>query len=697
MARLEIQQTRAPNFSASATMLANAGKSLDRGLEAASGLLGDYQAGQQATGDAALTSTLAGLKSQEEYDAFISGGGLEGLNISEGMRDRVFGSRGRLADIAGTNASTGLTTANTALAGANTRFRDQATIGARDQNDFRNSENADMVAGRAESRGLAAGSLLADAEGRQYGEGRGTGMLEEFEGLRETPYNDPRTDKDGKQVGQNIWRSGYGSDTYTTADGNVHQVTQGYGGTAEDARRDLDRRNEQEYNPAIVDAIGQDAYSRLSGPQLEVAQSLLHNYGKSAFNGTLSGVAAAIRTGDAGAVSSAINSLKGQNGGVNDRRRGVEADMFSSGAGVGTARSDFRDQLAGTQYQTPAQIGALTSNVRTATNAGQARLDGDESSRVQEQIDAALLAAAQNPNNINTQGMVGDALDIPGLTAGQQLGAIGQAQTLGDGSLSGLLAPTTTPDPLTSARVGGIRAGLNQEQAAMDQTRLLQGATSMESNPAASLVAATGINSDGEGSYSDQQVNQMINQIAKETGVTPGQAAMAMSENLVVNPGRGEDGGWIPGDFTRNTLERRFPRDRVDQFIDDNFSENAQTTYRAEDQRLGVAQADLSANTLKLSNLETQAAKYPAGEVPAAIQQQITAIRDQLAENKSPRQIQQDLQQYLQQSGVNSRLQGVEPGSDEFNRIIQQIETDMRGDPSLGDNEKRLLIEALRG
>ena len=278
MARLTIQQTQAPNFSASGQMLANAGKAFNEGLTAAGDLLGTYQEGREAVGDQALAAELASHRNAADFDAFVAKGGLNNLNISDVARADLLTNRGRIADVAGTQASTQLTGAQTGLVG-------QQTISNRDVNNFRNSENADMVAGRNESRGLAAGSVLADAEGRLYGNGRGTGVLEEFEGLVTTPYNDPKTDRDGNQVGQNIWRSGFGSSTYTTEDGTVHQVTQSYGGTEEDARRDLNRRNETEYNPAILKAVGVSSFDNLSGPQLEVVQSLLHNYGAAAFEG----------------------------------------------------------------------------------------------------------------------------------------------------------------------------------------------------------------------------------------------------------------------------------------------------------------------------------------------------------------------------------------------------------------------------
>jgi GH24 family phage-related lysozyme (muramidase) len=222
-----------------------------------------------------------------------------------------------------------------------------------------------------------AGAVRANEQAEADGALYDNGLIEEFEGYRDIPYNDPRTDSTGTQVGPNIWRSGYGSSTYTTADGKVHRVTKEYGGTKEDARRDLARRHEKEYNPRIVAAIGQDAFDALAPHQLEVVQSLLHNYGSAAFGSSLSGVKAALQDGDPMKVAAEIRALERHNGGINRGRRNKEADVFS-----GVAASPRRKSSAGwlvTPVPTP---GAGGAGVAWSDNV--ARYNGD--------VEAAALA-----------------------------------------------------------------------------------------------------------------------------------------------------------------------------------------------------------------------------------------------------------------------------------------------------------------
>ncbi|MDG1314189.1 MAG: hypothetical protein P8P29_01525 [Flavobacteriaceae bacterium] len=222
-----------------------------------------------------------------------------------------------------------------------------------------------------------AGAVRANEQAEAAGDAGG--LIEEFEGYRDIPYNDPRTDSNGTQIGPNIYRSGYGSSTYTTADGKVHRVTKEYGGTKEDARRDLNRRNEKEYNPRIVSAIGQAAFDALAPHQLEVVQSLLHNYGSAAFDSSLSGVKAALQGGDTAKVSEAIRALSEHNGGINRGRRNKEADVFSGasasprGHGINSA-------------------GWLVTAVRTPSAGGAGVAWSDNVARYNGDVEAAALA-----------------------------------------------------------------------------------------------------------------------------------------------------------------------------------------------------------------------------------------------------------------------------------------------------------------
>ena len=169
MARLTIQQTAAPDFSASGRMLAEAGKTFDQGLQTARGVLGDYQEGVIAKNDSAFQGKLAGLKNQKQYDAFADGGGFDNLNISEGMRNQMFGTRGNLADIAGTNASTVLAGAQTGLANETAIYRGQQAENLKTENDQAVAQNVFDNASREEKNRLAPLMLAAGNEARELG------------------------------------------------------------------------------------------------------------------------------------------------------------------------------------------------------------------------------------------------------------------------------------------------------------------------------------------------------------------------------------------------------------------------------------------------------------------------------------------------------------------------------------------------
>ena len=142
-------------------------------------------------------------------------------------------------------------------------------------------------------------------------------LIREFEGYRDTPYWDV-----------NAYRTGYGSDTVTLADGRVIPVSQGMKITRDDAERDLARRVNSEFGPAAVKAVGPEAWQIMTNPQRSVITSLAYNYGRVPEN-----VAQAVRYGDMAAAEAEIRRLSSHNGGVNAKRRNREADIFAGKSG----------------------------------------------------------------------------------------------------------------------------------------------------------------------------------------------------------------------------------------------------------------------------------------------------------------------------------------------------------------------------
>lgn len=132
--------------------------------------------------------------------------------------------------------------------------------------------------------------------------------LRHFEGFRNTAYWD-----------KNAWRTGYGSDTVTRADGTVEKVTESTVVTKEDAERDLVRRAGMSQGQ-VRKSIGDEAWGKLDARARASLTSVAYNYGH-----LPDAVAKAARTGDTEAVANSILGLAGHNAGINARRRAIEA------------------------------------------------------------------------------------------------------------------------------------------------------------------------------------------------------------------------------------------------------------------------------------------------------------------------------------------------------------------------------------
>ncbi|MAH09392.1 MAG: hypothetical protein CL961_06955 [Euryarchaeota archaeon] len=139
------------------------------------------------------------------------------------------------------------------------------------------------------------------------------------EGFEEMPYWDV-----------NAYRAGYGSDTYTTADGTVKRVQQGVPITRADADRDIDRRISTEFMPEARQAIGPDIWDKLPAAAQAALTSIAYNYGSVPSRVTR---VAKSSNGNIEAIASAVEGLKNDDGGINSGRRQHEADMIRSSAG----------------------------------------------------------------------------------------------------------------------------------------------------------------------------------------------------------------------------------------------------------------------------------------------------------------------------------------------------------------------------
>lgn len=156
--------------------------------------------------------------------------------------------------------------------------------------------------------------LLAGVTGTSGFSGKASSLIKQFEGFRSTPYYDV-----------NAFRAGFGSDTVTLADGSIQKVVQGMRVSVEDANRDLARRI-GEFAATVQGQLGAERFGQLNQDQQAALTSIAYNYGSLPER-----LVAAIKSGNTQSITETIRSLASDNGGVNAKRRNLEADVFASG------------------------------------------------------------------------------------------------------------------------------------------------------------------------------------------------------------------------------------------------------------------------------------------------------------------------------------------------------------------------------
>lgn len=142
-----------------------------------------------------------------------------------------------------------------------------------------------------------------------------TALLKNFEGFRSSAYWD-----------KNAYRTGFGSDTITKADGTVVKVTKDTVITREDAERDLARRT-QEFANTARKQVSSASWDALPANVQAALTSYAYNYG-SLTDDVRDAAINASKTGDMTGLANAVRNRQTNNGGINAKRRNQEADYI---------------------------------------------------------------------------------------------------------------------------------------------------------------------------------------------------------------------------------------------------------------------------------------------------------------------------------------------------------------------------------
>ena len=605
MARLTIEQIRAPDLSVASQATARAGQSFREGMSSAQDLLSRYQEGINAQGDAELTNLLAGARNEEEWNSIVANTDFSRMNLSEGMRQQIINRRDNVLGYENQRADTGLVNANIGNVNATAdRTRNQTGIETRRDNRAGEIHGVTMAdhtwrqGARAEDASMAGLALRAAEESMTDGRqapGSVSGLApENTSGLVGGPDTNagPRADGSGIAFPQG---------QYAAPVGNLmnqeFQRSMGVDAATADVLSRAFLMNFQDESGMQADIIESvpnvhgtrgRGYYQLTGPRRDAFEAQFGADGYTDANQVafliqeLGGsesragrrILEAAASGDVGATAASIVTdflrpaaehrdrrvAEYTSGGGNQNPSARTRVTQNPNQGAGPATQAYRTALANSQYQSTADVLAAYERSYDYAETGQAAITAADTELAEEALAQSILDVART-NVDPSEAIVEFRRNNPGATAVERLQNEARIlEATGDGgalSAAQLQIGTTGASPADIARadttIGVIQENLNRDPF----TRAHVAAESFEANPAASMTAAlNGLNI----STIPADVESAINELAEDLNITPGQAAYA---------------------YTR-AAERESRLGRILSIGGDNLSNNAAYDYASE-------------------------------------------------------------------------------------------------------------------
>lgn len=190
-------------------------------------------------------------------------------------------------------------------------------------------------------------------------------ILKKMEGFSNKAYWD-----------KNAYRAGYGSDTYTDKDNQVHKVTVNSHVSKEDAERDLSRRAGI-FAQSARKTVGAEAWDKLPDDTKSALTSVTYNYGSLT---KLKDLTSAVRGGDTNKIADEVVKLKRHNNGELTSRRNFEASIIRGSdtkkpstsvfAKPSTKSQQLAQQAEQLSKNDPIAKGVQQSSVNPAINQG---------------------------------------------------------------------------------------------------------------------------------------------------------------------------------------------------------------------------------------------------------------------------------------------------------------------------------------
>lgn len=617
----ELSQTQ-PNV---APLLGQANDAFNNAADAASGILGRYEAGVKGKNDAEVRQELAAIKDEAGLDKWLAAGGLNGRPVSDdvlglvsGGRNTIIGYTNDRSIISDRNARTGF------AADANSRFNAAEGRTAAEWNDEQ--------ARQAWLRQNAAAGLAAEDFTRQYGDTIGP-ITEQGGAFENYIASTIGSESGGNPNAQNPNSSATGLAQFT--DGTWREMMAKH----PDLGLTADGRTDPAQAERALRRFTQDNMRFLQSANIPVTEGNLY---AAHFLGA-GGARAVLTRGDNEQLTDILPSNVIE---ANPFLRGMSVGRFrewsaqkggqgqnAAGRTYASPRQSYENSLVQSGLFSAADIARLNAPVDAAAATRTAELEARDAEIVTEQIAAANQALLDNPE-INTPEQLRRAV-----MEDQNFTATENEQRYQN--LRGIIAddpsrlrPAISEDPTTVAATVGAVEAASRALDANPQTSLFAQADRLapDANQSAGqkLAAAVGLDSGNrenptswfgntESGFNQADLDRMVARVATRNQVSEEVAAAAMARAY-------EDDPW-----GKNTLANRFDDNKVDEIIK-SIGQNDERDYKEARRNVGVLQNHLETLRTHEQLLRAQLAQYPEDSPQrAAIQAQIDAGRQQMS------------------------------------------------------------------
>jgi len=572
MARLSIDQIKAPDFSVASQATARAGESIREAGSQAQDLLAKYQAGIESKADAELTNLLASSKSEEEWDAKVNSIDFSQMPISASMRQNIINRRDAILAQERSRADTIYVGANTAQVRADTASTLQDTAQTGRENAISNAAvDWDLATSGDQIQAL----ISADQQGNYGGQTTAAGStggnsadraISQAAGITSAPLGRPipvRNDQEiidlartiqaeaGNQGADGMLAVGavianrVGDDRF--GDGTINGVlrrpgafsawnsTPGADGSASYANGEQGQNMSFEPNELAMDT----ARRIVSGNYADPTNGATHYVNKSISNPSW-----------ASNVSQQIGDHTfGQADGPNPRTGNTYTAPNVLRA-VGTPPAP----LAGPNIQralqqiieAPISLAEKTRRVdaiTTAATTGQGKIDSADALAAQEYAAALVLAFEDDPMIVNAVDRNVAVGEVVGANAEETVRLRELLRTV---PVENMTAGLTGVDPAVKSQAEGVAAGILADQAASITATAQVKARAFDANPVDTLAAQLkGYNASAD---LPRDLAGIVRRLADDAGISEADAAASISAAAESrwnnNPFVGTD-GWL--------------------------------------------------------------------------------------------------------------------------------------------------------